>query len=98
MILPQKLMMKNDKDLNQKLSKFKNSTFLTNNTKQAFVKLRQMFIKLLIFNYFDLKCYIWIEINISTYTIYDILNQLTSDIGQQNPIAYFFQKIILTKN
>ena len=42
----------------------------------AFIKLRQVFIEALILNYFDLKCYIQIEMDISDYTIGGIFNQL----------------------
>ena len=40
------------------------STFLTFDAKEAFNQLRQAFIKVPIFQYFDLECYIWIETNL----------------------------------
>lgn len=43
------------------------------------------------------KCHIQIETNVLGYAIRKILNQLTSDFGQQNPITYFLKKIILAK-
>ena len=42
----------------------KKPTFLTSNAKNAFNYLKQIFIKTLIFWYFDVKYYIWIETNI----------------------------------
>lgn len=49
-------------------------TFFTSNTRQAFIKLRQIFVEVLILNYFDLKHYVCIEINTSSYAINKILN------------------------
>ena len=72
----------------QKSSKSKNlskskktvrSDFLTPGTKLAFTELRQAFVKAPIFQYFDLKRHIWIEMDVSGYAIGRILNQLTSD-------------------
>lgn len=49
----------------------------------AFIKLKQIFIKILIFYYFNLEYYIWTKINISKYVIDEILNQLTlNNLGQ----------------
>ena len=70
----------------QKLSKSKNlsksivrSDFLTLETKLAFTKLRQAFIKAPIFYHFDPECHIRIETDTSGYTIGRIFSQLTSD-------------------
>lgn len=43
--------------------------FLIFESRLAFIKLRKIFIKALIFYYFDPKCHIKIEINISKYVI-----------------------------
>ena len=51
-------------------------TFLTPNSKKVFNYLRQTFIKALILLYFDLKSYIQIKTNASSYAISGILNQL----------------------
>ena len=56
----------------------------------AFTKLRQAFVKVLILYYFDLECYIRIEIDISDYAIGEIFSQLTLDnLGQQYLVAFF---------
>lgn len=51
--------------------------FFTLGTSLAFVNLKQAFINILIQDYFELECYIQIEINISGYTISEISSQLT---------------------
>ena len=48
--------------------------FLTPNTKEIFNQLRQVFTKALILQYFDLKCYIRIETNVSGYTLGEVLS------------------------
>ena len=45
----------------------------------VFTKLKQAFVKALILHYFDLKRYIWVETNVSSYAIGRIFNQLTSN-------------------
>lgn len=45
------------------------SGFLTLKARLAFAKLRQAFIKALIFHYFDLKCHICVQINALGYII-----------------------------
>ena len=52
----------------------KNLYFLTLDVDIVFIKLRQIFIKVLIFQYFDLKYYIQIATNILSYTIRYILD------------------------
>ena len=44
-------------------------TFLTSGTKKAFNQLRKVLTKAMIFQYFDLEYYIWIETNALGYTI-----------------------------
>ena len=53
--------------------------FLTSKARLAFIKLKQAFIEILIFHYFDSKYYIRIEINIFRYAMGRILSQLTLD-------------------
>ena len=61
----------------------------------AFTKLRQVFVKTLIFYHFDLEYYIQIETNVSGYSIGEIFSQLTSDdLGQWYHVAFFFCKMI----
>ena len=76
--------------------------FLTPGAKEIFNQLRQVFIKALILQYFDPKCYIWIEINISGYTMRRVLRQLTIDYltfdqGHWYQIAYFSRKMVLVE-
>ena len=54
-------------------------SFFTFKARLAFTKLRQIFVKALIFYYFNPKCHIQIEINISKYAINRILSQLILD-------------------
>lgn len=58
--------------------------FLTFSAKEAFNFLKQAFFKALIFQYFDFKCYIWIEINISSYAISKIFSQLNFNLAILN--------------
>ena len=53
--------------------------FLIASTRLALTKLKQTFVKTLIFCHFDLKCYIWIKTNILGYAIGEIFNQLILD-------------------
>ena len=89
----------------QKTSKSKNSSkskkavgpsdFHTPGAKLAFTKLKQAFLKTLIFHYFDPKYYIRIETDPSGYAISGIFSQLTSDnSGQWYLVAFFSRKII----
>ena len=81
-------------------------TFLTPGSMEAFNQLRQVFTKAPIFWHFDLECHIRIETDASSYSIGEILNQLTSDqvtldsesistkfdFGQWHLVAYFSRK------
>lgn len=58
-----------------------NSNFSTSNIKQAFLQLRQALTEAHILHCFDLKNYIQVETNISSYTIYSILSQLIPKYG-----------------
>ena len=87
---------------NQKISKSKKMIgsldFLIPEAKLAFTKLRQAFLKALILYHFNLKRHIWIETDVSGYTISKILSQLTlNDLGQWHLMIFFFWKIIPTK-
>ncbi len=53
--------------------------FLTSGARQAFTKLRQIFVAIAILNHFDPEHHIRIETNFFGYTIGGILNQLTWD-------------------
>ena len=48
--------------------------FLSLRAKLAFTKLRQAFFKALIFHYFNPKCHIQIEMDVSGYTISRVLS------------------------
>ena len=59
------------------------SDFFTSRAKLAFTKLRQAFVKALIFYHFDLEHHIRIETDASGYAIGGVFNQLTlSNSGQ----------------
>lgn len=88
----------------------KEPNFLTSKARKAFNYLKQAFTKASVFQHFDPKCYIWIETNISGYTMGRvqsqlIFNQLTlldsifskSDFDQEYLVAYFSKKIIFAK-
>ena len=53
--------------------------FVIFKAREAFTKLRQVFIEASILNHFNLEYYIQIETNIFDYTIDKILNQWTLD-------------------
>lgn len=48
--------------------------FFTPEVRLVFTKLRLAFIENLIFNYFDPKCYILIELNLSSYAINEVFH------------------------
>lgn len=54
-------------------------SFLTLEAKLRFTMLKQAFIKAPILYYFDLECYICIEIDILSYAIIGVLSQLAMD-------------------
>ena len=55
----------------------RSSDFLTFKARLAFTKLRQAFVKALIFYYFDPEYYIWIKTNALNYAIGEIFSWLT---------------------
>lgn len=72
--------------------------YLTLNARVAFTQLRYAFIEALILYHFNLKLYIRIETNATSYTISRVLSQLTSnDLGRRHLIAYFLHKMISAK-
>ena len=72
--------------------------FFTSGAKLAFTRLKQAFVKALIFYHFDLEYYIRIELDTSGYAIGEVLNQLISDnLGQWHLVAFFSYKMILAK-
>ena len=73
------------------------SNYLTPDTKKTFDKLRQPFTEAPIFQYFDPKQYIRVKINMSKHTIGRMLSQLTNNLDQWHPVAYFLCKMIPTK-
>ena len=83
------------------LSKFKKTVgldFLTPRAKLAFTELKQAFVKAPIFHHFDLERHIRIKTDASSYAIGGVLSQLTSDdLGQWQPVAFFFRKMILAE-
>lgn len=72
--------------------------FLNPGARLAFTKLRQAFSKAPILHYFDLKCHIWIETNISGYVICRLLNQLAmKNLHWWYSIVFSSRKIISAK-
>ena len=55
----------------------KEPKFLISETRKVFNYLKQAFIKASILQHFDLKCHIYIEIDIWGYAIKRVLSQLT---------------------
>ena len=70
--------------------------FLTPKARLAFFKLRQTFVKAPIFHYFDPEYHIWVEMDVSGYTIGEIFSQLTLE-GQWHWVAFFSCKMIPAK-
>ena len=97
-------------DASKKLAKCKSwpksghLSFLTSKAKEAFNHLRQAFIKVPILQYFDPKCHIQIETDISGYIMGAFLSQLTPNRMTSDetirsnvdwhPVVYFFRKMI----
>ena len=73
------------------------SNYLTPDAKKAFDQLFQVFTKAPIFQHFDPKQYIRIKTDTSEHAIGRMLSQLTNNLGQWHPVAYFLHKMILTK-
>ena len=73
------------------------SNYPTSDAKKAFDQLRQSFTKALILQYFKLEQYIRVEIDASRHAIGEMLSQLTNNLGQLHPVAYFSRKMISAK-
>ena len=73
------------------------SNYLTLNAKKAFDQLRQAFTEAPILQHFDPEQYIRVETDVSGYAIGRVLSQLTNDVGQWHPMAYFLCKMIPAK-
>ena len=71
--------MSQSKTLSKSKKTLRSSDFLTLRTKLVFTKLRQVFFKTPILYHFDSKRHIWIETDLSRYTIGGVLSQLISD-------------------
>ena len=84
----------------QKSFKFKKtkSDFLIPGARNTFTKLRQAYIKVLIFHHFDPECYIRVKTNASGYAIGRVFSQLTSkNLDQWHPVVLFLRKMIPAK-
>ena len=73
------------------------SNYLTPDAKRDFDQLRQAFIEGPILQYFDPEQYIRVETDASGHTISRVLSQLTNDLGQWHPVAYYLRKMIPAK-
>ena len=73
------------------------SNYLTLDAKKAFDQLCQAFTEVPIFQHFDPERYIRVETDASGYAIGGVLSQLTNDLGQWHPVAYFLRKMIPAK-
>ena len=73
------------------------SNYLTPNAKRVFDQLRQDFTRAPILQHFDPEKYIRVETDVSGHAIGRVLSQLTNNLGQWHPVAYFLCKIILAK-
>ncbi len=72
--------------------------FLIFEARKDFTELRQVFVESPILNQFNLKHYVQIETDASSYAIGRILSQLVlHDLGQWHLIAFFSRKIILVE-
>ena len=72
-------------------------SFLTPNARRAFTQLRQAFTEAPILRHFDPERHIRIETDASGYAIGGVLSQMTSEIGQWHPVAYYLRKMISAK-
>ena len=73
------------------------SNHLTPDAKKAFDQLRQAFTKAPILQHFDPEQYIRVETDTLGHLISGVLSQLTNDLGQWYPSAYFLHKMIFAK-
>ena len=73
------------------------SIYPTPDTRRAFDQLCQAFTKAPILQHFDPEWYIRVETVALEHAIGGVLSQLTNDLGQWLPMAYFLCKMILAK-
>ena len=71
--------------------------YLILDAKRAFDQLRQAFTKAPIRQHFDPEWYIRIKIDASGYAISGVVSQLTNNLSQWYPLAYYSWKMIPTK-
>ena len=79
--------------MSKKLSKSEKteSDFFISVARLVFTKLRQEFVKALIFYHFNQKCHIQIKIDALSYAICGILSQLILDnLSQWHLVTFFF--------
>ena len=69
------------------------TSFLTPNSRQAFIQLRQAFTKAPILLYFDPKRHIRIITDASSYAIGVVLSLMTSEKGQWHLVIYYLRKM-----
>ena len=72
-------------------------SYLTLNTRWAFIQLRQAFIKTPILQDFDTEHYIRIKTDAFGYAISSILSQMILETGQYHSVVCYSRKIILAK-
>ena len=70
------------------------SNYLTPEAKRTFDQLRQVFTEAPILQHFDPEQYSRVETDAFGHAISEVLSQLTNDLGQYHPVAYFLCKII----
>ena len=70
------------------------SGFLTPEARIVFIWLRQALTKAPILQHFDLECHIKIKTDAFKYAIGGVLNKLTLQMSQRNPMAFFSRKMI----
>ena len=73
------------------------SNYLTADVKKVFDQLCQAFTEAPILQQLDPERYIWVETDAFEHTIGGVLSQLTNNLGQLHPVAYFSRKMILAE-
>ena len=81
-------------DFTKPVRRVEEPSFLTPDARQAFTQLRQAFTEAPILRHFDPERHIRIETDASGYAIGGVLSQMTSEIGQWHPVAYYLRKMI----
>ena len=73
------------------------SNYLILVAKRDFDQLHQAFTEAPILQHFNPKQYIGVKTDVFEHAIGGVLSQLTNDLGQWHPVAYFLHKMIPTK-